>query len=226
MELNWPRELAVPEPVEMPLTATESTQPKLLLTQRYVSFLLAGFGVYWGIEFTTHFYLLFLTHWGCLITGSYYASVLAAYRYPKVERLAYVLYQTALVLEAFISLAFWTTVYPFVDDLHVSFLYTLSVHGGLLLLLLLEYPFNRIRFHLKHLWVCVGVLAVYLVLYISVAFTIRPIYPMLTFRDLGSVVLVVGSVVVVYLLHRLVMKVDECKYRENPATQKFELIQY
>ena len=219
---GWSRKLVSALELEDLDCATESEQPRLLLTLRYISFLLSGFCVFWGVEITTHIYVLFLTHWGCILTALYFTLALATYRYPKMGPVAYVLYETSTVLEMLISLFFWITVYPFVD-LNVSFLYTVSVHAGLLLLLLLEYPFNRIRFRIRHFWATTFVLGLYMLMYIPVALAIQPIYPMVTFRDVGTVFSLGGAWLLVYGCHWLGVKVDQYKYRDAPAAQRFEL---
>lgn len=221
MEGLWDKTVRVLDLEELN-TATVSGKPRVLLTHRYISFLLSGFCVFWGLEITTHVYIIFLTHWGCILTALYFTLVLAAYRYPRLGPAACVLYETSTVLETFIALLFWVTVYPFVD-LNVSFLYTLSVHAGLLLLLLLDYPFNCIRFRLRHFWVTVLVLGLYLLMYIPVAFLIQPIYPMVTFRDAGTVVMLAVAFLLVYALHWLGLKADQRKYRDSPEVQRFEL---
>ena len=219
---SWSATLARTLDLEELSGATESEKPRLQLIQRYVSFLLSVFCVFWGVEITTHVYVVFLTHWGCILTALYFTLVLTAYGYPKVGPVAYVLYETTTVLETLICLLFWLTVYPFVD-LHVIFIYTLSVHAGLLLLLLLDYPFNRIRFRLRHFWMSILVLALYLVMYVPVAFLIRPIYPFVTFTDVGTVVVLAVAFLMVFGGHWLGVKADQYKYRNTTVAQRFEL---
>lgn len=202
--------------------ATESERPRLQLIQRYISFLLSTFCVFWGMEFTTHVYIVFLTHWGCILTALYFTLVLAAYSYPRAGPVACVLYETSTVMEMLISLLFWLTVYPFVD-LHINFLYTLSAHAGLLLLLLLDYPFNRIRFRLRHFWVSILVLTLYLIMYVPVAFLIRPIYPFVTFKDVGTLLVLTVAFLMVLGGHWLGVKADQYKYRDLQVAQRFEL---
>ena len=203
-------------------SVTESPQPKFLLLYRFAAFLLAGLTVFVGIEVTTHNYFLFLTHWGVMAVAGYFTLVLGAYSYEEVRPVAYLAFEAAVVLELIVVIGFWVTVYPFLT-FPLEPIYNLTVHGGLFLLLCVDYSLNRIAFVPRHYTLPALILALYTLLNAWVSITVQPIYPLITFTDVTSYVIMTGIFLFGFLCHRSLSCLDRVKAPLDLPETKFEL---
>ncbi|CEM37663.1 unnamed protein product [Vitrella brassicaformis CCMP3155] len=186
------------------------------------------FAIYFVVWFALGFernltgeYFAFLTIWGFIISGGYAIAsvVLSSYQLQgdkdaggrPLRRWTCVLFEIALPFEAVITILFWTLLWlpRYLDgdeNFDYDFAVTVQLHGGGLLLLVIEFVLNRIPFFNRHLLVSLIVGCLYIPVNAAVTL-IRddPIYDIIDWMTPLSAVFALGSLAGLAIFHYFFM---------------------
>lgn len=101
-------------------------------------------------------------------------------------------FETALTFELIVTLFFWAVLFPDMTESDKSDPFEFIDHIAPIVILIIEYSFNRIPFNMKHCPVSVGILVFYGIFNMAWTFTTGiPVYDPLNFKDLMSYVWIV-----------------------------------
>eukprot|EP01016_Furgasonia_blochmanni_P049634 TRINITY_DN7555_c0_g1_i2.p1 TRINITY_DN7555_c0_g1~~TRINITY_DN7555_c0_g1_i2.p1 ORF type:complete len:296 (+),score=31.33 TRINITY_DN7555_c0_g1_i2:156-1043(+) len=174
----------------------------------------------WNIDVSKTWYrpFFFLTCWGYMICGIFFILAVLEYLYAKkmkesykdvsrsagldtLSRITIVVFQICWSLQLTIIILFWLIVFPTQKrnpDYRMS-PFTLVTHGGVFLLIYIDFVFNKIRFYIRHMvFILIFVLCYGLNNYIITTSTGIPIYGALTWRSLKSYLFIVGAIVITF----------------------------
>ena len=155
--------------------------------------------------------ILALTNWGAHLT--YFSFVLSykatedQLKYPdKVSGLKFLRWRTAvwmfevsLILEIGITIVFWTMLYDPSDPFSWDSFENICIHSLPLIMLTIDFFMQRWVFRYNHLAIVFMIGIPYLFLNYYWTVTHSPIYPMLTWDDIESVIFVLSYIALTVL---------------------------
>jgi hypothetical protein len=177
----------------------------LALSSTLFMYIVIGQGVYWA---------LYLSNWGVFLVAAQFTTLCLAFNSSTAQVVAAATYELTWSSQWLITLLFWTAIYPIPG---YSIWEAVGVHGGMLLLIVLDYCLCRHSLALANWKMVLLPLLVYLIFVLAVSVTINPVYPILTFIDLTSYIFIAMAVVVAFGALFLGQKLGQHKAQNDAA---------
>lgn len=160
----------------------------------------------WAVGQTEHAYVFFenltyLTHWGLLINILYFYLAYRVMQDKEFERkfwkTAHVLFEVGFSIQLVIALMYWVAIYSTIkrERTLLFFYQTISEHGGMYLVLVVDKIFNNIKFYKRHTIFLFAFVVLYLSANILVTVLYQPVYEILCWKKPFSYILAVGCIV-------------------------------
>ncbi|KAL4451035.1 hypothetical protein ABPG74_021357 [Tetrahymena malaccensis] len=171
--------------------------------------------------------LLYLTNWGLFINISYFYLTTRIMKDKDFEqkywKVAYVLFEIGFSIQLVIFGLYWTAIYATVKRTRdFAFFYqSISEHGGMYAVLIVDKIFNNIKFCKRHLLYLFAFMFIYLTYNLSITMVWQPIYPIICWTKPLSFYLASGAVLV-SILHFTLGKLyyDLFKHKKIEACSK------
>ena len=224
------------EKAENHIKAHHKISTRCLFIFRVISALIlaghaVGFFINWSsTETGLHLPLVYFTNWSLYVTTTYFVLVSVSYiRRAKSEaaqstrsccgplwKWSSYLFLLSFTCNMMTTVLFWLLLYPRIEDKSKLKYGFFSLHGGPLVLSLIDFAFNRIVVERNHWVLTVKFGFAYSVM--LVIFTKSSdeddhfIYPMFKLKTIGSWILLAGNGVFGLLVHFAIYGFSKCKY--------------
>lgn len=191
------------------------------------------------------FSLMLMTRWGfwsTLLTyllGTYISftkspereAYRASYSWCKLWKVWLLLFEGSLIFEIIITAFFWLILWPilkkteYVQQLSpLRYAEVYAVHILPLFFLVVDWLLHAVPIAMRHISVMLVVGALYIVLNITVAIAFKPIYPVLTWDNEESYLLVMSVATFQIILYLVLCWINNCKLRCNKRDQDLEML--
>lgn len=135
-------------------------------------------------------YFFFLTNWGTTLSLSYFVLSMLSYRWSFLCKPGCNLMQIAWNLESTISVCYWCINYPLSQNEEYMW-YMVLVHIVPTVLLSLDLYYNKVKFTKTNVYWAFGIWFVYSFgVNLPVTLMVRQLYPLLTYKNVWSYVMV------------------------------------
>lgn len=135
----------------------------------------------------------FLTFWGFYLTISYFFLTSADFIWgisKSLKRIAFITFEIAFAVEFVISFFYWAFVFPLTKDLvyekEGEIYIQIYLHGIILLSIYIDFALNSLVFKASDIKYVITTLICYSVVGYLWTILIKPVYPILTFKDWTS----------------------------------------
>lgn len=156
--------------------------------------------------------MLYLSDWGVFLVTFQFASLSLSIRSPRAQRFAELLYELTWATQWLITVLFWVAIYPVPGD---SLSRSASVHGGMLALVILDYCACCHQLKASNWKFVAGPMSLYFLFIVVASLTVTPVYPVITFKDITSYILLSLCLCVVFISLYLGVKLGSLKDRHG-----------
>ena len=183
-------------PNEM-VSCQTSTYPQILGMCRIFSIpIISFFVLHWKVE-EIPTYLAYFTNWGLTLTLIYFMLASLSYFAPIFDKAACIQFQIIWVFNWCITLAFWLYLFP--KHTYISLFRASTTHSIPLILTMIDYTFNQIKFIRIQFVFPIGTLILYFFC-ILMPYTLEnePIYSGINFHNFISFAMSIGVFITAY----------------------------
>lgn len=149
--------------------------------------------------------------WGCLATTSLYFLLCLNYIWGRLWKYAHFLYELTWCVELSCSLVYWLFLYPLGSE--ISSWYDASLHGGITVLLFLDYLNNTIYFYRRHLRAILLISTLYILINVPISLAVYPAYRELSYANGWSALGIFLELLFLILAFLAGAQMDRFKYR-------------
>lgn len=149
--------------------------------------------------------------WGCVVAAVLYCLLCVNYLCGRLWKFAHFLYEFTWCVELSISLVFWLFLCPLGASL--SSWYDPCLHGGICLLLFLDYLNNTIYFYRRHLRAILLICILYIIVNVPIYVAVYPSYRELSYRNGWSALGIFLELAFVVIAFLAGAQLDKFKYR-------------
>lgn len=179
---------------------------------------------------------IFLTNWGLHLT---FFSLVLNYRAAQDQmenpgqvtgfallrwRLAVIVFKVAISMEVVLTGLFWALLWHTPKEYTFFHYFNITTHSFPLAFLVLDFFLQKWVFRYNHVWIVLSVALIYAIFNYSwvVAYG-KPIYPILTWKDYGSVVLIGMALFMTYISHTFLYLLTQLNTKKQNAPQNIIL---
>lgn len=149
--------------------------------------------------------------WGCVTATGLYFLLCVNYLWGRWWKVAHFLYELSWCVELSCLLVYWLFLYPLGRD--VSAWYDACLHGGIAVLLFLDYLNNTIYFYRRHLRAILLICSLYILLNVPISLAVYSAYRELSYANGWSALGVFLELLFLILAFLAGAQMDKFKYR-------------
>ncbi|CAG9334294.1 unnamed protein product [Blepharisma stoltei] len=160
-----------------------------------ICLILFGFSIILSSSFK---FLLQFGSWSMILTLLFFFLLLINYHYKKLWKLTHILYEMTWCFNWTSVIIHWGIIFwmqPEGSNLYI----TVGLHGGLLILLILESLNNQIWFYARHLYIICILSLLYFIMIMTYSLAVEKIYDSFSFKDAKTYLILLTSLIIIIL---------------------------